>query len=263
MRFLEQMAGVLQVRRAMRSWIRASVLAAPLALFALLPEVAVAIAIADTVDRSRETSPYAASLTDEEVLRYGWGLGGFKGTLVRLILPGRGDAVLRTGRNGTGHLVSELNISSPRSRHGDFQRYGAEIGSHAGAPETRKAWTTQMFRGKNREKEADLVGQDAVDIASCIWRLRSDPSFGAGEARLWSSGKFYPIEISVAGRGWGTLDGERVGTKSFLIRGIRRPDERFWKGRVELVLAEDKDSTPLEIVLRQEGVKVRLALLQR
>ena len=201
-------------------------------------------------------SVHAARLTDEEVLNYGWNLGGFKGTLARLIIPGRGGATLRTGRNGSGHLVSELNIFSPRSRHGDFQRFGAEIGTDTAA-ETLRAWTTQMFRGKTKQKDADLGGEEAVDIASSIWRLRHDPGFGSGRSRLWAGGKFYPIEVRPAGKGWATVDGRRVSTRSFLITGVRREDARFWKGKVELVLAENENSTPLEIILRQEGVKVR------
>lgn len=234
-----------------------SAVAVRVLLLALLP----ASLVAEEDPGPEPLSTYAEALADAEVLRFGWGLGGFKGTLARLVIPGRGDAVMRTGRNADGHLVSELNISSPRSRHGDFQRYGAEMTDRSPA-RTRRAWTTQMFRGRVREREADLAGEEAVDIASSIWRLRHDPSFGVGRARLWSSGNYYPIEITDAGRGWGMLGERRVGTRTFLIEGLRLPDERFWKGRVELVLADDENATPLEIVLRQEGVKVRLVLLQ-
>lgn len=226
------------------------------ALFLMAPP-----SVISDVGQNRDRSARADQLSDEEVLRYGWNLGGFKGTLARLIIPGRGGATLRTGRNGTGHLVSELNIFSPRSRHGDFQRYGAEIGAGPAA-ETLKAWTTQMFRGKRKDKDADLDGEKAVDIASSIWRLRRDPAFGQGRSRLWSGGNFYPIEVRLAGQGWATLDRRRVATRTFLITGVREEGARFWKGKVELVLAENENSTPLEIVLRQEGVKVRLSLVQ-
>ncbi|MDH3743724.1 MAG: hypothetical protein OES47_01325, partial [Acidobacteriota bacterium] len=173
------------------------------------------------VDQNLDRSARAAQLMDEEVLSYGWSLGGFKGMLARLVVPGRGGATLRTGRNGTGHLVSELNIFSPRSRHGDFQRYGAEIGSGPAA-ETLKAWTTQMFRGRKKEKEEDLGGEEAVDIASSIWRLRREPAFGSGRSRLWSGGNFYPIEVRPAGKSWATLEGHRITTRSFLIQGVRK-----------------------------------------
>lgn len=235
-------------RRAHLAWLIAFLLLTPAAGFGDDDE---------TLDRS----VHAAQLTDEEVLSYGWDLGGFKGTLARLIIPGRGGATLRTGHNGNGQLVSELNIFSPRSRHGDFQRYGARISSGL-VGETLAAWSTQMFRGKKKEKAEALEGEGAVDIASSIWRLRHDPDFGSGRSRLWSGGNFYPIEVLHAGSGWGILAGRRVSTRSFLIRGVREEGERFWKGKVHLVLAENEPSTPLEIVLRQEGVKVRLALVQ-
>ncbi len=201
----------------------------------------------------------SAAAEVEEEFHYRWRLGGFKGFLARLVLPGSGDAVLRTTELAPGVYRNELHITSPASRRGEFWRYGSEV-EGADCGRVIRAWTEQLFRGRGREHHAELEEQGVLDIPSCICRLRHDPPERAVATRIWSEGRVYPIRISspVAGE---RRAGERpVATHTYTVSGVERPDERFWKGRLILVVALDEERTPLEIGLAQPGLSVRLEL---
>ena len=204
----------------------------------------------------------ASAAPDQEVFTYRWRLGGFKGMLARLILPGAGEAVLRTGGDGDGRLISELHITSPESRRGEFWRYGAEIDSLE-CRRTRSAWTQQYFRGRAKEKR-DKIEEDGIfDIPSSICRIRRQPPEQPILTRIWSDGTIYHVRIAKRATGTWRLGGRTVATRTFSVEGVKRPGERLWKGRLDVVLAQDEAVTPLEIALVQRGLEVRLRLVDR
>ena len=197
--------------------------------------------------------------SEEELLRYRWSLGGFVGSVARLFIPGRGDGQLWTRRNDAGRLVSELRVTSKRSRVGEYWMHGAEID-----PQTRRAlraWTSQFFRGEVKEKHADLESETVIDLASGIHLLRRDPPERRRRMTIWSNGKLYPIDVLPTGTEFRRLFGERVRVRSYAIRGARVEGQRFWKGKLKLFLADDEFSTPVEIRILRRGAKVRLELV--
>lgn len=196
-----------------------------------------------------------------EELYYRWSLGGYKGLLARLVIPGSGEAVLRTTIAAGERRIHQLEITSPSSRRGEFWRYGSEV-EGADCRLLVRAWTEQYFRGRAKERSAELGEVGLLDIPSCICRIRRDPSERAIFTRIWSDGRIYPIRISGPETGEALLDGRTVPTRTYEVTGVQRPDERVWKGRLVLVVAMDERRTPLEIALAQPGLKVQLVLAE-
>jgi len=198
------------------------------------------------------------SATDgDETLHYQWSLGGFFGTVARVFFPGRGDGALTTCSGTDGTTNVELDITAPTAT-GEFWRYGAAIEAESGR--TLKAWSSYKFRGRSDSKESELDEQAVIDIASGILLLRRDPPSEPRNLRIWNDGKIYPVVI---------LPGEttvrRIGTRSFLvkhyaIRARRVPDERLWKGKLDIYLAADEVSTPVEISVERKMARVRLLI---
>ena len=62
-----------------------------------------------------------------EAFDYRWTLGGFKGVMARLFIPGQGEGRLTTASSADDQLITELRISSSEGRHDEFWLYGAEI----------------------------------------------------------------------------------------------------------------------------------------
>ncbi len=196
----------------------------------------------------------------DEVLLYRWRLGGsLKGHLARIVLPGRGDGKLETRYLAGDRVRSELSFSSPGHR-GEYFLQGSEFPRRGAG--VLKAWAEQSFRGKEREKAAELGGETLWDIPSSIHRLRRELPDQALALKIWSNGRVYPIEIRPAGRGTVELDGGPVATRCYAVRGVHHPEERFWDGKMDLVFAEDGRSTPVEIAVWRKGVRVRLQLLE-
>lgn len=206
--------------------------------------------------------PAVASAQVEEELRYRWHLGGYKGVLARLIVPGSGDAVLRTTLRDAGGRLNELHITSPDSRRGEFWLYASEV-EDADCARMTSARTEQLFRGRAKERQAEIDQDGVLDIPSTICRLRQSPPEHELVTRIWSDGRIYPVRISGPSAGEERVDGSPVATRTYTVSGLRRPDERVWKGRLELVLADNAERTPLEIALTQPGLSVRLRLEER
>ncbi len=206
-----------------------------------------------------DPNPMEGESRKGEVLRYRWGLGGFLGSVARLFIPGRGDGLLSTHRNEAGHLVSELRVTSGRSRRGEYWMYGAEIDPVDQT--TLRAWTSQYFRGEAKEQSAELESESVIDFTSGILLLRQDPPLSVRRMTIWSSGKLYPVDVVPTGTEARDVSGEKVTVRGFVIRGARVEGQRFWKGRLHLFLAQDEFSTPVEIRMHRRGAKVRLELL--
>lgn len=204
-----------------------------------------------------ESSEVSAS--NQEVLRYGWSLKGFVGSMARLFIPGRGEGLLSTRRNEAGNLVSELRVSSSRGRQGEHWMLGAEIDPVA--KRTVRAWSSQSFRGKAKEKETELEGEAVIDFTSGIHFLRRDLPERPRRMTIWSNGKLYPVDILPTGSESRRLFGEPVKVRSYEIRGAHVEGQRFWKGKLELYLADDEFATPVEIRIRRRGAKLILELV--
>lgn len=194
-----------------------------------------------------------------EVLRYDWDLGGFIGNLASLFIPGRGDGSLTTFTNGAGRLQTELHITSPKSREGEFWLYGAEID-----PVTRRTvrvWSSYLFRGKSKRKQADLEEADVIDISSGILLLRQDPPATSRRMRIWSDGKIYPVEIRSVGREVRRIGQTEIPVRYLAVRGLKEEGGRYWRGKMDLFFGEDADATPVEIRFVRDHARVRLKLV--
>ena len=78
--------------------------------------------------------------------------------------------------------------------------------------------------------------------------------------RIWSNGKLYPVVIEPLGEGEAEFRGRRTTLRRYGISGYRVPGEREWKGGLELLLADDESSTPVEMFVLNKGVRARLRL---
>lgn len=194
----------------------------------------------------------------DEHLVYEWRLEGFKGVLLRLVAPGRGEGSLITVRTPEGNLSSELHISAERRREGEYWLYGSEVDPRV--PRTVRAWSEQLFRGKPKARHSDLDAERVIDVTSGILLVRRDPPQEIERMRIWSNGRLYPVEVRPAETGVAELGGESHRVRRYEIRGVEVPGERLWTGAVDLVLADDPSATPVEIFVANKGVRVRLLL---
>ncbi|MBT8213566.1 MAG: hypothetical protein KJN71_10520, partial [Acidimicrobiia bacterium] len=187
---------------------------------------------------------------------YRWTLAGFKGAMARLFVPGQGEGRLTTGPNdlgGSENLVTELRISSRDAGRSDFWLYGAEI--DPSRKRTVRAWSAQRFRGKSREREREADGVDVLDLASSIYYLRKELPSRPREERIWSSGRPNAVLINPGPRRVVHHDGKAVVTRSYAIRGQPKPGKPTWRGQLDLVLTDDENAIPLEIVVSRKGMR--------
>lgn len=194
-----------------------------------------------------------------EDFEYRWTLGGFKGVMARLFIPGQGEGRLTMAPGPDDQLITELRISSREGERDEFWLYGAEI--DPAGKRTVRAWSAQRFRGESKRKERQADGIDALDLASSIYYLRQELPVEAREAMIWSSGQLKPVVIQPLGRGTAEWRGESVGTRGYTIRGVPKPGRQTWRGRMDLVLVDDEKAVPLEIVVVRKGMRIRLELV--
>lgn len=193
-----------------------------------------------------------------EVIRYRWRLQGIRGVLAGMFLPNQGSGSLTTASTADGRLTSELLITAPSSRNGEFWRYGAELDPHART--TVRAWSSYLFRGEKKSRQTDLAGQNVMDVASGIYLLRQSPPTVATPMRIWSDGKIYAVTAIPRGieqRGSGR-QARRV--RHISIVAAPQPGKTLWKGRMELWLSDDAAATPVEILIERSWAGVRLEM---
>jgi hypothetical protein len=200
-----------------------------------------------------------ATAAGTERLDYRWSLGGFFGTLARVFFPGHGEGTLTT-RTDDGHNTQvELDITSPEgAEEGEFWRYGSEIDPTTGR--TLRAWSSYRFRGDSSREESDLAEVAVIDVASGILLLRRSPPSEPLELRIWNDGKVYPVVILPRGQVQRAFAGRTHIARHFAIRPRRVPNERLWKGSMDIYLLNDEASTPVEISLERRMARVRLML---
>ena len=201
----------------------------------------------------------AVAADDDEQLRYHWRLDGFLGALAGLFVPSDGEGSLTRETLPNGNWKSELLITSAESRTDDFFRYGAEL--EPARLTTVRAWSSSLWRGESRSKEAAVEQSGVIDIVSGIQVLRRDPPRVPRPLEIWSDGRLYPVLVAPHGRVTKRIGGRDVAARHFVITGIERPGRRLWKGGLELWLADDPAATPLEILVSRSAARVRLVLL--
>jgi hypothetical protein len=201
----------------------------------------------------------AAPARASERLEYRWKLDGFVGAVAGLFVPSRGEGSLTRETLPNGRWHSELLITSS-ARDGEFFRYGAEL--EPASLTTVRAWSASRWRGKSKAKEADVEEPGVIDIVSAIQVLREDPPELPRPLEIWSDGRLYPVLVMPHGTTHRHLDGREVPVRHYVVRGIERPGRKFWKGGLELWLADDPAATPVEILVTRSAARVRLELVE-
>ncbi len=203
--------------------------------------------------------PAAGNAVGPETFVYHWELRKLASLLGGILVPGQGTGRLTYEERPNGNLTSELLITSKHSAEGEFWRYGAEIDPRLGR--TVRAWSSYLWRGKTSSESAEIDDAGVIDIASGIYQIRRDPPLETRQMRIWSDGKTYPVEVQPLGEETRKLPGGRkVETRHYVIHGLDLAGERHWKGQLELWLAEDDVSTPVEIQYDRSLLGVRLRL---
>jgi len=200
-----------------------------------------------------------AGATSEERLGYRWQLDGFLGAIAGLFVPSGGEGELTRERLPDGNWKSELLITSSEAEGGEYFRYGAEL--DAADLSTVRAWQSSLWKGEERSKEAKVEQPGVVDIVSGIQLLRRNPPEAPRPMEIWSDGRLYPVEVVPHGRTTKKIGGREVAVRHLVVSGVEQPGRRFWKGGLELWLADDPAATPVEILVSRSGARVRLELL--
>lgn len=194
----------------------------------------------------------------EEEFHYRWHLGKLLGVVAGLFLPSHGDGRLTFEPTGNGALRTELLITSEKSDEGEYWRYGSKI--DLGSGRTVEAWSSYFWRGEEKSKRGEISGEGVFDVASAIYQLRRNPPEKPRHLEIWSDGKIYPVVVIPLGEEKRSVDGRKIATRHYSVRGIRKTGQRHWKGRFELWLADDAVATPVEIFIERSMAGVRLEL---
>ncbi len=219
-------------------------------LLLLLP---VLVLVASTVAGASESAGI-----HHERYHYRWHLSRFLGFVAGLFFPSEGDGLLIFEPLPSGNLKSELLVTSESSRLGEYWRYGSELNPQTGR--TLRAWSSYSWRGETSEKSGKVETDKAIDIASGIYLLRQDPPTKPRSLEIWSDGKIYPVVVVPLGLEDRKLAGRQVEARHLSIRGVEKPGERHWKGKLDIWLATDPEATPLEIRIERRGAGLHLEL---
>lgn len=196
----------------------------------------------------------------DETLRYRWRIEGFFGALSALFFPSHGEGSLTATTLASGNLQSALRITSDADHNPSFFSYEAEIDRDSGR--TLVARSSQLWRGKRKEKASPIVQAGAVDVASAIHLLRRTLPASAQEMEIWSDGKLYPVLVKPAGPETRKIGGRAVPALHYMIRPLVRPERRVWKGELDLWFARDPQATPVEMLVARSPARLRLELVQ-
>jgi hypothetical protein len=201
--------------------------------------------------------PSAVALADER-LDYRWRVQGLFGAVAGLFFPSHGEGQLTRKTLPNGNLESELWITSGADDEPDFFRYGAETSVASGT--TIRAWSSQLWRGKRKEKSSPVAEAGVIDVASAIQRLRTDRPAGRRRMEIWSDGKLYPVEVRSLGNERLEIAGRKLQATHVAVRPLTEPDRRVWKGELDLWFADDAASTPVRILVSRSPARVLLEL---
>lgn len=193
-----------------------------------------------------------------EEYRYRWHLGSLLGRVAGLFFPSHGDGLLSVTPGDDGRMTSELLITSEESAAGEYWRYGSEMDPETGL--ALRAWSSYRWRGEEKKKEQEIDTDGVRDVVSGIWSIRQSPPEQPRPMEIWSDGKIYPVMVIPRGPESRTVDGSKVATHHFTVRGYDLPGKRRWKGTLELWLADDGEATPVEIHISRSLADLRLVL---
>lgn len=201
-----------------------------------------------------------------ESLDYHWSLRGFLGRLAGVVVPHEGRGQLRSrqvlpngqaGQNGGGR-ITELEITSAAAGRGEFFRYGGEMRADG---TTSQAWSSYRWRGEEKSHNDPVEEAGVVDVASGIHLIRERQPTGPLHLRIWSDGKVYPVVVDRLATEPVTVPAGNFIADHYRIRGVKTPNQRFWKGGLDLWLARDQPATPVRIQVERGFANVRLELL--
>jgi hypothetical protein len=193
-----------------------------------------------------------------EEFHYRWRLGSLLGKVAGIFLPSQGDGVLSF--TPTDHrLRSELLITSEQSRAGEYWQYGSEV--DADQRHAVRAWSSSAWKGEEKSKSEEIEQRGVLDVVSGIYAIRRDPPENPRTMEIWSDGKIYPVVVVPRGREVREIDGKKIPTRHFQVRGYEAKGGRKWKGKLELWLAEDPAATPVEIRIERSLADLRLELV--
>jgi hypothetical protein len=198
-------------------------------------------------------------VADEE-FTYRWQLRNLIGTIAGLFLPNQGEGSLIFKKLTNGHMTSELTITSNASKAGEYFRYGSEMDLKTLQPI--RAWSSYSWRGESKSKSDEIEEAGVLDIASGIFSIRQNPPVKPRRMQIWSDGKVYPvlvIPLETSNRR-GPDGKSTIEVRHYSIRGIDLPDQRKWKGKLDLWLAKDDVATPVEILISRNLADVRMEL---
>lgn len=197
-----------------------------------------------------------ASAARAEALVYKWSLRGFAGRVAGLVLPNEGRGELRTQSSNGSHLT-ELEITSPHSKGGEYFLYGSETAADGSGV----AWSAYRWRGEEKRKRDRVRGEDVVDVAAGIRVIRERQPQGTMRMRIWSDGKTYPVVVQRVGVANVSVPAGTFRADHYRVRGVRLQGQRFWKGGMDLWLAQDEARTPVRIQVERGFANVRLDLV--
>lgn len=202
--------------------------------------------------------PAQAAAPTREEFRYRWKLSNLVGAVAGMFLPSEGDGSL-TFETAEGRLRSELLITSPASRKGDYFRYGAEVEAEKLQPI--RAWSSYSWRGEQKSRSEEVRDKGVLDIASGIYSIRRDLPKAERAMSIWSDGRIYPVVVIPRGIELRAIGSRRLQARHYAVRGVVKPNEKRWKGKLDLWLATDAEATPIEIVISRNLADVRLVLV--
>jgi len=197
-----------------------------------------------------------ASAARADALVYRWSLRGFAGRVAGLVLPDEGRGELRT-ESANGSHRTELEITSPKSKGGEYFLYGSETRPDGSGV----AWSSYRWRGEEKSKRDKVRGEDVVDVAAGIRLIRERQPQRSMRMRIWSDGKTYPVLVSRVAAENVTVPAGTFRADHYRVRGQRISGERFWKGGMDLWLAQDEARTPVRIQVERGFANVRLDLV--
>jgi hypothetical protein len=157
-----------------------------------------------------------------------------------------------------GGFVTELEITSPQSKRGEYFLYGSETRADGSITE---AWSSYRWRDEEKSRRERVDKPDVVDVAAGIRVIRERQPQSRMQMRIWSDGKVYPVVVEQLGTVDVKVPAGTFRADHYRVRGQRVSGERFWKGGLDLWLAQDDARTPVAIQVERGFANVRLELL--
>lgn len=200
--------------------------------------------------------------SNHEVLVYRWRIEGVQRFLARLfdLVPTKGDGYLTTRVDSEGRLMHEFKATSEQAGASDHWTYQTLVDPEAA--KTLRVQETYRYRNKRREKTFELQQRQVIDVLSGLHLLRRSPAEELQRTTIWSGGKVYPVAVMVNRSSMRTVGDREVRVRHLMIRGIREPGQRRWRGQAEVWLTEDRRALPVELLYRQRFGRVRLILAE-